>query len=479
MTRPSAAPPAPLPAEVDVVVVGAGLAGHAAALAAAERGATVCLLEKEERYGGSSVRAGGGLLFAGTALQRERGVDDDAERLREAIVAAGRGRNDPAVVGVYVDRQLAVYDWLCGHGVGFTLPPANAHVPVPRLHATPQGELTRLLHRRVLTSSGCVYRAGTAVRRLVRAPDGIVTGVLAGQGGREVAVAARRGVVLTSGGFSRARDLLRTFAPEWADAVTMGGPGNVGDGLRMAAALGAQLADMGYIEASFGASADDFRGAPPEPDGLPGPPPGEPRLLFPHAEGAIVVNRSGRRFVDESRGYKEIGRVCADQEDGLAFQIFDRSVMDRSREAPSPRDFRKALAEGAVVQAPTPAALAAALGIDPAALTATLDTYNRSVRAGSDERWGRPVGVGHPSGGPLDTAPYYGYPCRAGLTATYCGLRVDARMGVLDVFDRPIAGLFAAGEVVGGFHGAGYLTGTGLGKAAVLGYAAGIESART
>ena len=73
----------------------------------------------------------------------------------------------------------------------------------------------------------------------------------------------------------------------------------------------------------------------------------------------------------------------------------------------------------------------------------------------------------------MEDPPFYTYPCGAGLTTTYCGIRVDQGLRVVDVFEEPIPGLLAAGEVVGGFHGAGYLTGTGLGKAAVFGFAAG------
>ena len=98
---------------------------------------------------------------------------------------------------------------------------------------------------------------------------------------------------------------------------------------------------------------------------------------------------------------------------------------------------------------------------------------NGYVRAGTDPEHGRPMDAD----GQLVTAPFYGYPCRAGLTTTYCGVRANRRLQVVNVFDEPIGGLFAAGEVVGGFHGAGYLTGTGLGKAAVFGRVAGLEAA--
>jgi fumarate reductase flavoprotein subunit len=461
---PAAARGEPL-ATADVVVVGAGLAGCAAALAAAERGATVLLLEKGEQPGGSSVRAGGGLLFAGTSLQRRHGVADSPEALRAAIVAAGQGRGDPAAVDVYADNQLAAYEWLAGLGQEFTLVPANADITIPRLHAAPPSALTALLLERLAATGRGRVLTGAAGGRLTT-DHGRVTGVLVSQGGAERPVSARLGVILATGGFTQSPELLRTFAPQWADAVAMGGDGNTGDGLRMAMAVGARLADMGYVAGTFGAAAVDYPGL----GAVPGT---APRLLFPHAAGAIVVNRAGRRFVNEGLGYKVIAGVCAGQPDGIAFQVFDQPVMDKSVPVPSPRDFARALADGLLFQAPTLAALAERLRVDAAVLADTVARYNAGVRAGADPEHGRPLSMARE----LTTPPYYGYPCRAGLTTTYCGVRVSRRLEVLDVFDQPIGGLFAAGEVVGGLHGAGYLTGTGLGKAAVYGRVAGLAAA--
>ncbi|WP_214102621.1 FAD-dependent oxidoreductase [Acrocarpospora catenulata] len=408
----------------DLVVAGGGLAGHAAALAAAELGADVVLLEKTEHFGGSSAMAGGGLVFAGTELQRREGVDDSPERLRAALAEAGRGRSDPALLDAYVDTQLAVHDWLRALGAEFSL----TGQPVRRLHTMPSGALVGLLNSRALDHPSVDYRTRSRVVSLLHTSDG-VTGVVV-DGGRRIT--ARYGVVLASGGFSRNPELVARFAPQCAQAVAMGGAGNDGDGLLLALAAGGALAGMEFVEASFGASAAE---------GV------EPRLLYAQSDGAVVVNTLGRRFADEGADIKTLGRAVAEQPGALAFQVFDQAVMAKSRPTPKPRDFAAAARDGLLVQAPTLPELAARMGV-PA------DALAESARE-------------------LSRPPYYSYACKAGLTSTYGGLRVDGTMRVLDAEGAPIHGLRAAGELVGGFHGAGYLIGSALGKAAVFGYLAG------
>jgi fumarate reductase flavoprotein subunit len=459
------------PPAYDVIVIGAGLAGNTAALSAAESGARVLLVEKGAQYGGSSVKAGGGMLFAGTDVQAAAGVDDDNELLRASIIAAGHGKNDPAPVQAYLDHQLDTFEFMRGHGIDFTLTLTGTDA-ISRMHAAPQGYAAKVMHDTFLALDNAEYWPSTAARRLVQDAHGRVIGVVVERDGQEITVDGAA-VILTSGGFARSRELLETFAPAWADATKMGGVDNTGDGLRMAWAVGADVADMGYIEASFGASIKSYPDLSEDPNE-------EPRLLYPNSQGAIIVNLDGRRFVDENLNYKIISTVCVKQAEGIGFQIFDDSMMNRSQPAPTPADFKTALADGYVIAAETIEELAEKLLIDPATLRATVDAYNGFVDAGTDPDFGRSLSdYGVERGGHLDTAPYYAFACRSGLTTTYCGVRVDESLRVVDVFGDAIDGLFAAGEVVGGFHGATYLSGTGLGKAGVFGRAAGLSSVAT
>jgi len=453
----------------DVVVVGAGLAGLVAALTAAEAGAKVALLEKGAEYGGSSSRSGGGMVFVGTDLQEQAGVEDSLDALREDLMRASQGRARAEVIDSFVDNQLDTYRWLSGRGLPFTLESASTATTVPRAHLAGPGVAPRHLYGQLAEDARITYLPNTAAQRLVRPDGGRVEGIEVSDDRGDRTITVGTGVVLASGGFARSVELLRRFAPLWVDAVKMSGPNNTGDGITMAWALGAGVTDMPYVAASFGASIARYPDLTLDPEE-------QPILLYPNYLGGIIVNLDGRRFTNENLNYKILSRVCADQPGGAAVQIFDEKIFQQSDDRAVPWDFRAAYDAGLVVKASSIQELAIALQLDPGTLQATVDDYNAAVRDGADPQFGRPLIGGHETGeGLIATAPFYGFPTRPGLTSTYAGLTVDGDMQVIDVFDEPIAGLFAAGETVGGFHGAGYYSGSALAKAAVFGRVAGLN----
>lgn len=182
------------------------------------------------------------------------------------------------------------------------------------------------------------------------------------------------------------------------------------------------------------------------------------------------MNRNGRRFVDESQSYKALADACVEQPGKLSYQIFDQTVFERSDDALPMFSFRSRLGIGQLISADTLELLAERIEVPAAALIDTVKRYNADVETGADRDYGRaslasgkgtPFKLGHP--------PYYAYPTSVVLLGTYCGLRVDEQMQVLDVYGMEVPGLFAAGEVVGGLHGRSELPGTALGKALVFG----------
>jgi flavocytochrome c len=443
--------------QAEVVVAGGGLAAHCAALQAAEGGARVLMLEKEAQVGGSTVLSGGSFAFAGTELQKKNGIEDSSDKLFEDLRRVGGYGNDEAVVRAYADGQLDTYHWLAKQGVVFERIFLAAGQSVPRAHSHNPKLAIEILSKRAAESGRIETRTSTPVRRLVReGVDGPVLGVIVEQGGKQRAIRAERGVILACGGFSRNEQLLKLFAPSQAKTHRAGGPGNVGDGLVLAWQLGAGMKDMGYIKGTFG--------------GHPAAGPGEHALMLPIYVGAIAVNAKGERFIDESKSYKLIGDAVLSQPDALGFQVFDQKIFEKGQDGIPTMAFGAKLAIGQVLTAPTLAELAAKAGIDAAGLARTLDEYNAAVDKGRDERFGRD-GLSNHYGAlaRIDTAPFYAYPSKSVIVATYCGVSVDPAMRVRDVFDAVIPNLYAAGEVIGGLHGNAYMTGSSLGKASIFG----------
>jgi flavocytochrome c len=443
--------------EVEVVVVGGGLAGHCAALELAGRGADVLLLEKQPEVGGSTVLSGGSFAFAGTELQRRNGISDSAERLFEDLRRVGGNANDERLVQAYVDNQINTYQWLGENGIVFDKIFLAAGHSAPRAHSHNPRKAIDILAGVARSSRRVETRTGHRVSRLVRPEIGAaVEGVLVEAGGATRRIRSQRGVILTSGGFSRSDELLKLFAPLQTGTMRAGGEGNVGDGLRMAWHLGAGMRDMGYIKGTFG--------------GYPKSRPGEHALMLPIYLGAIAVNAKGERFTDESSSYKIIGDAVLKQPDAIGFQIFDHDIFSRGQPEIPTMAFQEKLELGQVVQAATLRELAERLNIDADGLERTVATYNARVDSGGDSGFGRKnLSSNYGELARIDTAPFYGYPSKSVIVATYCGVSVDPAMRVLDVFETPITNLFAAGEVLGGFHGNAYMTGSSLGKAAIFG----------
>lgn len=439
-----------------LLVIGGGLAGFAAALSAAEAGLQVLLLEKTAATGGSSAMSGGCLAFAGTDLQQERGIEDSAELLFRDLVEVGKGECDEALVRAYADNQLATYEWLKQHGVTFqpVIETASGQ-SVPRVHNVDPADMVRQLQQAALNSGRVEVLHQTRARRLLRDMGGRVIGVTAEQAGRTLEIHAERGVILACGGFVHDREMIHRFAPLYDEAVFIGGEGNEGDGLRMAWALGADVRDMVHIKGTFGKHPMDENNH---------------HACLAVYKGAIAVNQDGRRYVDESLSYKLLGDACMQQPYAVTYQILDQDIMRSGDNRVRILDFERRLEEGLFVEADSLEQLARLLELPEQTFVEEVNAYNAAVVAGTPPAFGRQHLV-HQFGElrPIARPPFYAYPSTAAVFGTYCGVRVDPQMRVQDVFGEPIDGLLAAGEMVGGLHGAAYMTGSALGKAAIFG----------
>lgn len=456
-------------ADFDVVIAGAGGAGLAAAIEAAGAGAKTVVFEKQGKIWASSTAINVGMVaFAGTDVQERLGIEDSSELLYDDLIAVGGGENIPGLVRAYADHQLDTYRWLTDMGVQWAeTTTAAAGMSRPRGHFSDPLDMVRILKRQA-ERRGAPVLFHCAVTDLITDADGHVVGVEVKDRMNTTRVRARRGVVLATGGFARSPERLAAIDPRFVGMAATTGVGHTGDALRMAEPLGAFFRDMDHVKPSYelhvtGDSATEIC------------------LVF--YQGAIIVNREGRRFVNESIPYKDIGMASIDQTDGVGFEIFDQRIFDRAAEntrkassAIPPENVVSGLDESRIrllVKADTIEDLADRINVPRLELKETVERYNAAIAAGSDTEFGR----SHLSASigdlvKIEAPPYYAYEAKSHFLATYAGLAIDDTMRVLTP-DGHIPGLFAAGEAIGGFHGASYHSGAAVGQALIFGRIAG------
>jgi len=462
--------------DYDVIVVGGGGAGMAAAIEAHDAGARVALVEADTRLGGSTALSGGVYYAAGTTVQRARGFGDDGpDDLFEYYLTLNQYRVEPALVRVLCDEAAHGLHWLMQLGVEF--PPEGLYCSgverVPRGHgAAGAGAAIAAALDRAVHARGIDVALDSRVEALVTDRETTaVTGIRVSDG--EVRAPA---VVLATGGFGANAELLARLYPDAAAqgdwAWYIGSRHCQGDGLRLGEAVGADV--VGHNRGLL-LTTPNFR-----------------KVLEVFVPGWLVyVNREGRRFVNETAEYAVMSGVIQAQTGGSCFAIFDEAA--RREAVPHPRyadafaagtipmnwvadELAAQVQTGRVIRADSLAELAERSGIRAAALAATVARYNADVAVGADQAFFK---AGEDLK-PIATPPFYAVEIRPAIIClTSAGVRIDVDTRVLDVGDRPIPGLFAAGETAGGVLGERYVGGgNSIANAIVFGRRAGREAAR-
>jgi fumarate reductase flavoprotein subunit len=443
--------------EAPLVVVGAGACGMVAALAAAKRGIKVLVLEKGDEPGGNTARSTGLIPAAGTRFQRESGILDDSPSLMAEDIFRKNGyESDPGITKLLCEESGPLVEWLVDEAgcemvcyTDFLYPGQSRH----RMHGPKEGygsELVRQLENAVREDPGIELFTDTTVDGLLS--DGYrITGVETVD--RTIEAGA---VILALNGFGADREMVeRYLGPEAAAALYYGSPNNTGEGIRWGMALGAATGHMGSYQGHASVAA---------PDG--------PLVTWGIVvNGAVLVNREGRRFGCETAGYSEYAGAVLAQPGGEAWEIFDAEVYEASLGT----RFDEVVEAGKTMSSETLEELAETLDLPSDALIETIEETNRSARGEAPDPFGREGFLG----GPLEP-PFYGIHVRGALFHTQGGLRVDTRARVLRPDGTHIPGLYAGGGTAVGVSGSGYRgysSGNGLLAATVLGKVAGEAAA--
>ena len=451
--------------EVDILIIGAGGCGLIAALAAAQLGARVLVIEKEKAAGGNTSLSQAMVPAVGSRVQKSAGVEDSVALMVSDILQKNDHGSDPELTERIAGQSGRLIDWLEESvGVGldlvtdFLYPGHSRH----RIHANKTRKGKNLVNDLLNSASrfdtiDIAYNA-PAVRLIARHSDSAVMGaeVIIEGVGKNLARAKK--TILALNGFGANRDMLRQYIPQMSSAYYFGHESNTGEGIKWGEALGAELQCMGAYQA---------HGSVAHPHGT---------LLtwVAISLGGYQVNAQGLRFVNEYHGYSEHALDVLAQEGGVAFEIFDDRIYRAIRDY---EDFQQCIRMGAVKKFESIPALAQAFNIPETTMAETHEGFQRAARGASADPLGRK------EFGPSLEPPFYGVRVTGALFHTQGGLRVDRHARVVRADDEPIPNLYAGGGTAAGFSGksgpSGYLSANGLMAALILGKIAGEHAAKS
>ena len=436
---------------VDVAVIGAGGAGLAAAVQAKDLGANVVVIEKMAFPGGNTIRAAGGLNAAGTTLQKAKGSIDSAELMYFDTMKGGHWLNNPELVRTLCENSASSVDWLLALGGDLRDVGLMAGASQPRTHRPTGGALVGPEVIRTLTAAAkdraIDVRTNTQALEILRARDGRIEGLKVKGKEGEYTVKAKA-VVNAAGGFGANNDLVSKYVSRLKGFSTTNHVGATGDGLLMAEKAGAKLIDMDQIQT--------------HPTVVPKV--GEMITEAVRGNGAILVNKEGKRFFNELNTRDAVSAAILKQKDGVAYLFFD-SDMQKSLKATNGYIKQSYCLTGASLDE-----IAQKMGVDAAVLKDTMDAWMKGKAAGKDQ-FGR---ADMPRD--LNKAPFYAIMITPAVHHTMGGVKIDAKTQVYDEKGAVIPGLFAAGEVTGGVHGGNRLGGNAQVDLIVFGRIAGQQA---
>ena len=489
---------------VDVVVVGAGGAGMTAAITATDAGKKVIVVESQPIAGGNSVRSTGGMNAAKTPYQDKnefaeaagvektlatasekfadnetitalaatvkaqweayqanpQGYFDSVELMELDTLIGGKGKNNPELVKALAENSAAAIEWLASIGADVKNVGAFGGASVKRIHrpVNADGKVTAVgayivpILEKNLQDRNVQFLFDTTANEIIM-KDGKAVGIKAtGKDGNKVTINAKS-VVIATGGFGANAEMVEKYKPELKGFATTNAEGAQGQGIDMATAVGAATVDMDQIQIHPTVHIEEDGNAHLITEGLRG-------------DGAILVNAEGKRFYDEVSTRDKVSAAIIAQPEKSAWLVVDQSMVDKSAVIAG------YIKSGYTVTGATYEELAKAMGVDETTFVSTMNTWNQAVEAKSDAEFNRTSFAN-----PLTAAPYYAIKITPAVHHTMGGIVINPKAEVLNEKGEVISGLFAAGEVTGGVHGANRLGGNAVADFTVFGRIAGQSAA--
>ena len=437
----------------DIVVIGAGGAGMSAAIQAVQNGATnVVIVEKTGMAGGNTTRSTGGLNASETTFQDRDAIEDSNQLFIDDTMKGGKNINDPELVKYMAENSAEALYWVNDMGADLTVVGLFGGASVKRIHrpsdTSAVGPVLVKTLLSVVEKNNIPVLYNTKAEEIITDANGAVSGVKVTDAEGTYTINCKA-VIIATGGFGANSEMVEKLNANLKGFGTTNVAAATGDGIAMGTAIGAATVDMEQIQT--------------HPTVHP-----ETQTMYTEAvrgNGAIIVNKEGARFTNEMGTRDVVSAAILEQTDGQAWLIFDEAVRK------SLKAIEGYISAGIVFQSETIEGLAAEIGADPATLSATMAKFADDVKAGNEDEFGR-AGLELP----LTEANFYACLVAPAIHHTMGGLKINTAAEVLNEEGNAIAGLFAAGEVTGGVHGANRLGGNAVTDIVVFGKAAGTSA---
>ncbi|SCB88066.1 fumarate reductase flavoprotein subunit [Gilliamella bombicola] len=438
----------------DVVVVGSGGAGLTAAIQAHDLGASVVIVEQMSVIGGNTNKASAGMNAAETKFQKRKGIVDSKDLFYQETMTGGKNKNNPDLLRYFVENAPDAINWLDDNDIELSGITTTGGMSIDRTHRPESGAavggflisgLVKNINKR-----GIEVILDTAVTKIVTEHHK-VTGVKVSEEDGSIHLIKAKAVIIATGGFSANTAMVEKYRPDLKGFVTTNHKGATGSGIVILETLGAGTVDMSEIQihptveqTTSYLISESIRGG-----------------------GAILVSKKGQRFVNELDTRDKVSAEIIKLPEHYAYILFDQQVRDENRAV------EEYVANELVIQANTLEELAQKLSIDGDALVKTVERYNQFTSTKHDQDFGRITGMRHP----IKKGPFYAIKIAPGVHHTMGGVTINTQTQVLNTDKHVIQGVFAAGEVVGGVHGANRIGGNAVADIIIFGMQAGKKAA--